>query len=68
MSGRNPEIENRAYVHDAIAVKQSRRNEYELAVKAEMVAWIMRAYCPEGQDVPCEALKKLYLNLRGVVQ
>ena len=52
MSGRNPEIENRAYVHDAIAVKQSRRNEYELAVKAEMVAWIMRAYCPEGQDVP----------------
>ena len=66
MPDRNLEIKNRDYVHDAIAVKQSRRNEYELAVKAEMVAWIMRAYCPKGQDVSYEALKKLYLNLRGV--
>lgn len=66
MTEQNFEKENRAYVHDAIAVKQSRRNKYELAVKAEMVAWILRAYCSEGQDVPYETLKKLYQNLRGV--
>lgn len=58
------EIENRARVHDAIMAKKPRRYDYELAVKAQTVAFIMRAYCPEGQDVPYETLRKLYFKLR----
>ena len=54
-------------MHDAIEAMMLRRDEYERAVKAEMVAFIMRAYCPKGQDVSYEDLKKLYLSLRGVV-
>ena len=61
------EIEHRSNVHDAIEAMMLRRDEYERAVKAEMVAFIMRAYCPKGQDVSYEDLKKLYLSLRGVV-
>lgn len=65
---KNFEIENIDRVHDAIDAMLSRRVEYERAVKAEMVAFIMRAYCPEGQDVSYEALKKLYQELRRGIE
>lgn len=68
MTEQNFEKENRARVHDTIKAKQARQFEYELAVKAEMVAFIMRAYCPEGQDVSYEALKKLYQELRRGIE
>ena len=66
MTEQNFEKENRARVHDAIKAKQARQFEYERAVKAEMVAFIMRAYCPEGQNVSYEDLMKLYKNLLGI--
>ncbi len=37
--------------------------EYEASMKAETVAWIMRCYCPNGEDVSYEDLKELYSRL-----
>lgn len=39
--------------------------EYEASMKAETVAWILRAYCPNGESVSYEDLRELYLRLRG---
>lgn len=58
------ETENRAYYNEAIEAMMVRRTKYQRAVKAEVVAFIMKAYCPKGQDVPYETLKKLYEELR----
>lgn len=58
------EMSNRARVHDARKAKQARQFEYERAVKADMVAFIMQAYCPKGQGVPYDVLEKLYQKLR----
>ena len=65
---KNFEIENINRVPEAIKAKQARQLEYERAVKAEMVAFIMFAYCPKGQDVSYEALKKLYQKFRRGIE
>lgn len=54
------------YKEDLNALEKLQCAEHRNAVRAEAVAFIMKVYCPKGQDVPYETLEKLYQNLRGI--